>query len=230
MTFKGRITASALAAGSGIAMLGILTAVQGSLLGTSTLILALGLYLLAALPAGWYTGYQYDRLKRESDLDGLTRICNRRFVSRVFPRLSSRAMKVKKRMSVTVIDINDFKLINDDFGHQAGDQVLIMIADTLRNCAAKGEIVARWGGDEFVLLCPYGISQSKESLALTVRKALEKLSLRIGVRVSASIGTAVFPEDGTNLMELLQTADKRMYMDKEQNKSTTYENQHMLQA
>jgi len=230
MTYKGRITASAFAACSGIAMLGILIAIAGSPPALSRLSLAVGIYLLVAFPAGWYIGSRYDRLKQESDLDGLTRACNRKFVASIFPGIMRQAEKRRKRMSVTVIDINDFKLINDQLGHQAGDQVLVMIADTLRECAAKGEIVARWGGDEFVLLCPYGISRNRESLALTVRKALEQLSLRIGIRVSASVGTAVFPEDGTNLMELLQTADKRMYADKELNKAATYENQHMLQA
>jgi len=230
MTYKGRITASVFAACCGIAMPGIQIAVTGSVLVLTKLSLAIGLYLLVACPAGWFIGSRYDRMKLESDLDGLTRTCNRRFVSAIFPGILRQAEKRKKRMSVSVIDINDFKLVNDQLGHQTGDQVLVMIADTLRECAAKGEIVARWGGDEFVLLCPYGISRNRESLALTVRKALEQLSLRIGIRVSASVGTAVFPEDGTNLLELLQTADKRMYADKEQNKAATYENQHMLQA
>ncbi|HUC92819.1 MAG TPA: GGDEF domain-containing protein [Paenibacillus sp.] len=223
MACKGRMAAVAYTLVTGTVTLGLAAWMNRSMPEPGALSLAAAFFLSLTLPAGWYLGLKYDKLKRKSDTDCLTGVGNRAFIVSCFPRLARQAGKRDKKMSVSIVDINDFKAINDTYGHQAGDQVLLMIADSLRGCAAKGEIVARWGGDEFLLVCPYGASRGRVSVRDAIENALERLSLRIGVRVSAAVGTAVFPDHGRTLNELVQAADQRMYHDKEVRKSENKE-------
>ena len=219
MDYRGRITASLAAAACGLLAIAVHMAFGGHAAHPVRALLSFVVYLSAGLPAAWLLGRSYDRLRTRAAQDELTKAWNRQFVSEAFPKLLKQAARRRKKLSVSLVDINDFKIINDTFGHQAGDQTLQLIAQTLESCASKGEIVARWGGDEFVVVCPYARSRGAEPLAEQLGHALEQLSLRIGARVSASVGTAVFPDDGRTLQELLHAADGRMYGDKERQKA-----------
>jgi diguanylate cyclase (GGDEF)-like protein len=227
MSSKGQIAAIAYTTLGGIALIGIYAMLDGHAVNPAVLTLAFAFHLLVLLPMAWLAGKAYDRMRKIAMQDDLTRVWNRKYVAVMLPKLLRQAAKRGKPLSVSLIDINDFKLINDSYGHQAGDQVLQMIAGSLRGCAVKGEIVARWGGDEFLFISP--CCRAGQPIAEAVGKALDKLSKRVGARVTASVGTAVFPEDGDNLQTLLHHADRRMYEDKD-NRKCGFDRQTMLQA
>ncbi|CAM4456445.1 GGDEF domain-containing protein [Paenibacillus tarimensis] len=177
-------------------------------------LMAAAVLLSVSVPAGWYLGLRYDRLERQSCLDELTGVLNRRFIVRTVPVLLRKAGLKRKRISVSIIDLNGFKTINDTYGHAAGDQLLCRVTEVLTGIAAKGEIVARWGGDEFIVVCPYGSGNPASSLQRSIKESLDQLSLKTGLEVTAAIGTSVFPEDGETIHELIAAADGRMYRSK----------------
>ncbi|WP_245347477.1 GGDEF domain-containing protein [Cohnella lubricantis] len=180
------------------------------------------------LPTGWMLGRHYDRIKSRSERDSLTNAFTRRFIDRCFTRLSEQALRGGKRISVTLVDLNDFKLINDTYGHRSGDEVLVQLAKALASCCNRGEIVGRWGGDEFLILSPYAVRGASNSLHRLIEERMERLSQSTDKPISVAIGTAVFPEDGKTLEQLLQTADRGMYEDKKLRKKE--ETIHRLKA
>jgi diguanylate cyclase (GGDEF)-like protein len=96
---------------------------------------------------------------------------------------------------VLVIDCNNFKEINDTFGHQKGDYVLSTIAETLTNTTRKSDIVARWGGDEFLVIGHYKDKTGLQTLLKRLNNDLENLSKLANIDVGVSIGSSIFPDD-----------------------------------
>ncbi|MDI4647560.1 GGDEF domain-containing protein [Cohnella hashimotonis] len=168
-------------------------------------------FALVLFPAFGLLGRRYDRLKQRADRDSLTGLWNRGFAHRCIVGLLKQAEARRKRLAVMLIDLNDFKLINDGLGHAEGDRAISMAAGALEESAVRGEIVCRWGGDEFLLLCPYADRQEAECLKRAIDERMEGLSLHSGLRLSASCGYAFYPEDGTTLAELSAAADRRLY-------------------
>ncbi|RIE02637.1 GGDEF domain-containing protein [Cohnella faecalis] len=106
--------------------------------------------------------------------------------------------------------------VNDKLGHEAGDGLLCKVARTLREQSTLGEIVGRIGGDEFLVLCPYGDSAALEKYGERLNKKLIELSAGWNHHpLSMSIGYAVFPEEGRTLEQLMRAADCKMYADKQ---------------
>lgn len=212
VSYRGRMIAIAAAVGlSGCAALYGLWPEDSRLLRAGAGAL---LFAAVSLPAGWWLGWQYDRLARLAVVDPLTGVYNRRFVENGFAKLTARAAKRRKRMAVMLIDLNDFKQVNDSLGHLQGDAAIREVAMALRHSAERGEIVARWGGDEFIVICPYADDQTAASLLRKVRERLTHASLRTGIRLAISAGLAAYPADGGHLSQLVQIADQRMYADK----------------
>jgi diguanylate cyclase (GGDEF)-like protein len=114
-----------------------------------------------------------------------------------------------------MVDLNDFKAINDTFGHAAGDEVLITAARRLVSAVRASDTVARLGGDEFVLIIE-SVDDPRELIQLG-RKLIDTLSdvitleSGINVHVGASVGFALYPKDGSEVSDLLHVADKGMY-------------------
>ncbi|MGM0904753.1 MAG: diguanylate cyclase [Bacillota bacterium] len=118
--------------------------------------------------------------------------------------------------TIVLLDLNDFKIINDIYGHKAGDHYLKSIASQLEDTAGKKEIVARWGGDEFIIIFPY--TPKKRELGKRIeeiRQRLKNVSPN-GLEIGVSIGTAIYPSEGETFDELLKAADQNMYKDKAQ--------------
>ncbi|MBO7748753.1 GGDEF domain-containing protein [Paenibacillus sp. MWE-103] len=174
----------------------------------------LGAFAAVVLSAGWLLGRCYDRLKTDATVDALTGVYNRRFIETTFRKLQRQASRKRKRMAVMLLDVNDFKDVNDRFGHQQGDSALALIAETLRLCAERGEFVGRWGGDEFILICPYADDKAIERITKRIHDQLLAVSRKIGLRLSVSTGCSVFPDHGKDLGQLTLAADKKMYADK----------------
>ena len=117
-------------------------------------------------------------------------------------------------LAVIFLDLDRFKEINDTLGHNAGDEVLKVIAGRLRGSLRQSDVVARLGGDEFILLMP-GI-QCKKSVDLVIEKIISAIEQPLIVQeqefvVSASVGVAIFPDMAMEIDDLLEAADKNMY-------------------
>lgn len=158
--------------------------------------------------------YELERLALYDDLTGLP---NRKLFFDRFEMMLNVARREETTCGLLYLDLDGFKAINDEYGHQAGDTVLRLSAQRIRSTIRDIDTVARIGGDEFVVLC--GELQSSESLENIIGKirdaVLREIRLPEGtVAVGVSIGTALFPEESEDRDELLSIADRRMYRDK----------------
>ncbi len=154
--------------------------------------------------------------------DSLTGLPNRRYF---FERLREEVARSAERGESFVLgflDLNDFKRINDTYGHRAGDHVLVRTAERLCRCLGKGHLAARIGGDEFVVMVKGKSPETSHALLDRLEKALqEPLTDENGRRFacSASLGRAVFPTDGRNEEELTAHADASMYRRKQRGRA-----------
>jgi len=160
--------------------------------------------------------YKYTRdLEYYATRDPLTDLFNQR----VFWELSfyevGRAQRHGYSFGLLLIDLDNFKLINDNYGHIVGDTYLQRFARQVQNALRDGDILARYGGDEFVVLLPEADVDSVVMVAERIRLAIESLEVttpqQATIRGTASIGLAVFPEHADNAKDLLLFADNMMY-------------------
>ena len=166
----------------------------------------IGLPILLAL--AWWFGLQYDRAKFFSEKDALTAIYNRRFIENIFCKIKARADWKGQEITILFIDVNNFKAINDQFGHKEGDNLLMVISRQLEKAVLNTDIVARWGGDEFIILSPGKANPSK--LLGGINSNLKMISSSYS-EISVSVGSAIYPAEGKTLDDLLRVADKKMY-------------------
>lgn len=223
----GRLVGTGLGFAFGAAVTASFLAGTGELAQLRSAAAAGVVFCAITLPIGWWFGNCYDRLKRWADQDVLTGVYSRRFLQQVYPRLVRQADRKTKRFSVILIDVDNFKTINDTYGHARGDELLRKLASVLKGAAGHGEIVGRWGGDEFVMLCPYGDPQSLDKLHRALVERAEQLARQWQLPISISFGSAVYPDEGRLLDELIQQADRSMYKDKNRSKPAVT---HKLQA
>jgi len=161
------------------------------------------------------------RLKHMAGHDLLTGLPNRALFLEHLGQTIKEAKRNSTLFAVVFIDLDDFKVINDTYGHEAGDRVLKKLADTLAGATRKNDIVARLGGDEFV-----GIFNLKHDADIEVirKKFFETLPQELKCRtynitIHFSMGMSIYPNDGTSVDTLLKHADQAMYRQKEKNKA-----------
>ena len=124
-------------------------------------------------------------------------------------------------MAFILLDVDDFKSINDTFGHQMGDKILVIIAKVLKNCFSSRTILARWGGEEFVVVLRNTNKEEAYFLAEKLRLAIfdnKEIYALINKRMTVSLGIAV-KQDNENKDELFLRVDKNLYKAKEQGKN-----------
>jgi diguanylate cyclase (GGDEF)-like protein len=149
----------------------------------------------------------------EARTDSLTGLNNQRVYNEEIETEIFRADRYGKALSVAVIDVDNFKLINDTYGHPGGDEVLRAIARLLLEKSRKTDTVARYGGDELVLLLPETPKREAIIHAINVRKAIQSLEVMIKEEVASptvTIGVATYPSDADNAKDLYSRADEAL--------------------
>ncbi len=161
----------------------------------------------------------YHHTKALSITDDLTRIFNRRYFNQRFEREIQRAQRYNRALSIIMVDIDFFKQFNDQYGHLVGDEVLRSTARILEKNLRQADIVARFGGEEFVILLPETNKNKARRVAEKLRSAVEKHRFKAEgttdmLQITVSLGVASFPEDSLKAENILAHADKALYQAK----------------
>lgn len=190
--------------------------------------------LIIRVIIGWLVGvtgayliYWEKKYHKQALTDGVTRIYNRSYLEHSLQYEIEKAKERRTLLSIIMIDIDNFKAINDKFGHKSGDLVLEQVADLIKNNIRDIDFVARYGGEEFIVALPeIGLDTSLE-IAERIRNAIEQ-SAFIGtnpaseITLTVSCGLAVYPATAKNLDELMQKADEFMYEAKRAGRNQVY--------
>ncbi|WP_395344930.1 putative bifunctional diguanylate cyclase/phosphodiesterase [Ningiella sp. W23] len=166
------------------------------------------------------------QLRKMARHDALTGLLNRSALQEALTQKIASSKTTK--LAVLFLDLDGFKDVNDSIGHEAGDALLRGIGQTLSHSVANESLLARWGGDEFVVTCEYTDDCEWQRQANKILQSFKQAELdvkRYGFNVSVSVGVAVYPKDGTDFDALIRHADMAMYEAKRQNKGRwmTYE-------
>ncbi|MDE3155071.1 MAG: diguanylate cyclase [Acidobacteriota bacterium] len=171
-----------------------------------------------------YNSIVFEQTQEDSLTDPLTGLPNMRFMFMHLSRELARAERLKSEVSLLVMDLDNFKEINDTYGHHTGDRALRAVAGVLRTAIRPYDICVRYAGDEFIVVLSGCGADEAERKRVELQKAVEDMEfdVRPGRRLplGMSVGAAVFPHDGEVYEMLLATADGRMYRDKARRKRT----------
>ena len=170
-------------------------------------------YLLSALKDA------YEREKDLARIDGLTQIYNRRYFLEILRVESKRALRYQRCLTLVYVDVDNFKTVNDRFGHVRGDNLLCLIADTVRNSLRETDICARLGGDEFALLLPETDFKSAELVLQRIQQKLIKAAKDNSFDVGFSMGAITFLELPESVDNMLERVDSLMYQVKNSGKN-----------
>jgi diguanylate cyclase (GGDEF)-like protein len=157
-----------------------------------------------------------ERIRQLSYLDGLTGIFNRRFFELRIMEEIERARRCGTGMAVIIADIDQFKKLNDEFGHLLGDEVLRQVSSLFHQQLRKIDVVCRYGGEEFAILLTNTNAQHAMSVTEKLRRLIEGWQFPgVPRTVTISAGVAAFPDHGTTRDELIRAADTGLYVAKQ---------------
>jgi diguanylate cyclase (GGDEF)-like protein len=156
----------------------------------------------------------YEKVESLAATDALTGLYNRRYFESALSREMARAERTATKVALLVLDIDHFKSFNDTYGHAMGDLVLRKVAVVLAGALRKADVLARFGGEEFVVVLPQATEQGALESAERLRESVEHAGIHPGgprKHVTVSIGVALFPDDAGTGEDLLKTADEALY-------------------
>ena len=165
-----------------------------------------------------------DQLREQANRDSLTGVYNRGYLDETLKREVARAARYHYPLSVIMLDIDHFKMINDTYGHKVGDDVIVALGKLLERETREEDCVSRYGGDEFVLIMPEMSRKDAFERAEFWREECKGLKVRKSkqiIRFTVSAGIASYPENGTNNESLLSTADQALYKAKQLGRDRT---------
>jgi diguanylate cyclase (GGDEF)-like protein len=181
--------------------------------------------VVASLAAHAVTALENARLhqivKRQALLDALTNMPNRRQCESALATELSQAKRFGSSVAFVLADLDEFKSVNDQYGHPVGDRVLREFADILRESVREADVAARWGGEEFALLLPNTDAMGAAVLVERIRSALEHRTIVAdghAIGITASFGVSVFPQEPTS-GRLIASADEALYLAKRRGKN-----------
>ena len=164
----------------------------------------------------------FEKTAQSSQIDSLTDLYNRRFFDEELSKEIARANRHNTLLSILFLDIDDFKKINDTFGHLAGDRVLQAVADIMSREKRLEDVAARYGGEEFVVVSPETSKANSLILAERIRCSVEQLQLDYEgntIRLTISGGLASYPIDASDSLTLIKYADNALYRAKASGKN-----------
>lgn len=158
----------------------------------------------------------YGRALEAADNDSVTGLFNHRAIHQRLDKAMEQAGVQNESLAVIMMDLNNFKLFNDTYGHPVGDSVLRRVAQALRDNCGKNDILGRYGGDEFIALVPGATADEATSLAVRLRDCMgtegfQRAGDERTIPITLSFGVAAFPDDSVNRHELLTIADANLY-------------------
>ncbi|MBN3563429.1 sensor domain-containing diguanylate cyclase [Aliamphritea spongicola] len=160
-----------------------------------------------------------DSLREQAIRDPLTGLFNRRYMLEALDQAHSRAERTGTDIAVMMIDLDHFKLFNDNFGHDAGDHVLKAVSQALKDSLRQEDIACRYGGEEFCVVCPSTSEVQARQIAERICKSIRKLELSMNQlslgTVTTSIGIAVYPQHGAAMDDVIRVADEALYAAKQ---------------
>ncbi len=164
----------------------------------------------------------FEETQRLSITDALTGLYNVRYFYKSLQLEIERAKRYNDIFSLVIFDIDDFKIVNDTYGHQVGDDLLKEFADIICNFSRRSDIVARYGGEEFVMILPKTTKQSAYNLASRILERIQNHEFLShkghSLHITSSGGISSYPEDGDNEKDLLYCADMALYKAKQEGK------------
>ncbi len=163
-----------------------------------------------------YTAISHDitdkkRVEELSVTDQLTRLHNRMFLETSFHKEINRAKRYKYPFSVIMVDIDQFKEVNDTYGHDVGDNVLIIISELLANNIRETDIIGRWGGEEFLIICPHTHTSDAKILAEKLRSGIAIFPFNVVGNKSCSFGISEFDLEDEGYKEVVKRSDEALY-------------------
>ncbi len=160
----------------------------------------------------------HDRLERLAAVDPLTDAYNRRFGLARLREEFSRAVRAENPLGVLMLDLDHFKAVNDTYGHLVGDRVLRAVAAACRRVVREGDVLVRYGGEEFLVLLPGAGPEDVRQVGERIRRAVAETSVEDGdlrVGVTVSLGGATYRETSDSTDSLVALADGALYEAKE---------------
>ncbi len=171
------------------------------------------------LALGMRNAMQHDKLQKLAVYDYLTKVYNRRFGMTRLSEEFARAIRTNYPFGLMMIDIDKFKSINDTYGHLIGDKVLVHLCRIIENAVREGDIIMRYGGEEFLIIVPGASLAKTQELAEKIRRIVEENVIKHDnqeIRMTISIGVSAYPDNSvTNSNALVQLADENLYQAKE---------------
>jgi diguanylate cyclase (GGDEF)-like protein/PAS domain S-box-containing protein len=163
-------------------------------------------------------------LHEQANRDSLTQLYNRRFLEDALEREFLLAQRYSQSLSIVLIDIDHFKSINDTYGHSAGDECLVKLAQIMRQHFRKSDIICRYGGEEFLIVLPDSNTDLSAQRIEALRQFVENTTFQSGmqeIRLTISSGIATFQDHGGNSAEIIRKADHALYMSKQAGRNRT---------
>lgn len=156
-----------------------------------------------------------EKLRDTSLRDGMTGLYNRRFLEEVIDKIMSHANRHKESYAVLMLDVDFFKMVNDTYGHDTGDKVIVALSKVIKNSIREADLAIRYGGEEFLILLSNATDDGIMKVATKIHSAFGALSFDVGssesLKKTLSIGIAKFPTDGDTIWKCIKYADTALY-------------------